>query len=116
MLGGENELKSARDCCQVIFCFLRRVSGVIIQHQSDLITLGIFFIQDLQKGNEVRALMRFPYERNSFPGNKVNTCKQGEGSVPNILIIPICCTVSNARRKIRSGWCDCLNTRFLTYD
>ena len=68
MLGGENEFKSTGNCRQISSCFLRCMGCVIVQYQPNLVTLGVLIIEELQEFDEVRTLMCFPYERNSFTG------------------------------------------------
>ena len=51
------------------------MSRMVIEDQPDLITLGMFTVEDLQELNEIRALVCLPDKWNRFPGNQINTGK-----------------------------------------
>ena len=53
MLRSKHEFESSRDCSKESPCFLGCMSRMVIQYQTDLVTLGIFIVKDLQEINEI---------------------------------------------------------------
>ena len=82
---------------------------MVIEYQPYLITLGILTVENLQKFNEIRALVGFPDKRNRFSGHQIKSGKQRQCTMTDILIIPVSGAISFTGRKIRRSCGNCLN-------
>ena len=86
---------------------------MVIEYQPDLIALGILAVENLQKLNEIRAIVSFPDKRNCFPSHQIKTGKQRQRTMADIRIIPVSGTISFTGRKIRRSCGNRLNARLL---
>ena len=86
---------------------------MVIELQPDLITLGILAVEDLQKVNEIRALVDLSDKRNRFPSHQIKAGKQRQRTMADILIISVCGAIPFTGRKIRRSCGNRLNSRLL---